>query len=288
MTSNRVMIAADGGELCVHVWAKPDAPRLIFAHANGFNGRTYRQFLEPLTTRYEVVAPDLRGHGLSTVAVNPDTHINWHTYARDLCAVAAGFDERPLVLAGHSMGAVSAVLAAGRYGLEVERIALIEPVIMPGFFYLAAHMPWGRAMMRQSPLYKGAIGRRARWADRETAAERYRHKRMFADWAPGVLEDYLEDGLRPADDGLELSCSPQWEAANFAAHRHHVWGALKAINAPISVLKGSRRDSTVYVADALRRQGVTVDTLDNAGHLALLSHPAASAEWLIAQTQRAV
>jgi pimeloyl-ACP methyl ester carboxylesterase len=284
MRSERAMVAVEDGELCVHVWPKPGAPRLLFAHANGFNGRTYRQFLEPLTDRFEVIAPDLRGHGLSTAATDPETHRNWHGYANDLCRVIESLDERPLAVAGHSMGAVASVLAAGRHDLPVAHIALIEPVIMPAFFYLAAHMPWGRVMMRQSPLHKGAIARRATWTDRESAAARYRQKRMFADWAPGVLEDYLEDGLRAAETGLELSCSPRWEAANFASHRHDVWGALKAISAPISVLKGARKDSTVYVAEALRRRGTHVETLAGAGHLAPLSHPAACADWVLGRT----
>lgn len=282
-SSQRIECGVEGGALSVLHFPNPDAPVLVFAHANGFNAGTYRQLLEPLAGHFEIFAPDLRGHGLSTAPTVPQTHRNWHTYARDLAAVAKRAGERPLLLAGHSMGAVAGVLAAGEHGLAARRLALIEPVIMPGFFYGLARMPFGNALMRRSPLYKGAISRRADWPDRDAAARRYRRKTLFADWQEGVIEDYLETGLIERDDGLTLSCAPAWEAANFASHAHDVWAAVRRLDMPRAVLKGAGRDSTVRVSSALRQRGFDVDTLHDTGHLAPQAKPQACADWLLDQ-----
>ena len=269
-----------GGALNVLRWPAPGRPVLLFAHANGFNARTYTRLFAPLAGQYDIVAPDLRGHGLSTAPADPATHRDWYGYAADLTALAAAVSDDPVLLAGHSMGGVSAILAAGQAGLPVRGIALIEPVLMPRPFYWIAHLPGGSGLMKHTPLYKGARKRKADWPDHDTAAQRYGRKSLFAGWADGVLADYLEDGLVPTDDGLTLSCSPAWEAANFASHRHDVWGALRRISTPVRVLKGTRRDSTVRVAGALERAGVAVDRMDGAGHLIPQTHPLACAVWI--------
>src|SRR4051794_6447386 len=40
---------------------------IVFSHANGFNGRTYRTVLQPLAGTLRILALDLRGHGASTL-----------------------------------------------------------------------------------------------------------------------------------------------------------------------------------------------------------------------------
>ena len=41
---------------------------IVFSHANGFNGRTYRSILAPLAADLRVLSLDLRGHGASTLS----------------------------------------------------------------------------------------------------------------------------------------------------------------------------------------------------------------------------
>ena len=50
------------------------APDMIFVHANGFNALTYCTLLEPLARKARILAPDLRGHGRSTLTALAGAH----------------------------------------------------------------------------------------------------------------------------------------------------------------------------------------------------------------------
>lgn len=71
---------------------------------------------------YRVIAPDLRGHGRSTVSPGAD---NWpiDAMARDQIALIEKLDETPAVIIGYSMGALVA-LRVQALGLPSERMIL--------------------------------------------------------------------------------------------------------------------------------------------------------------------
>ena len=123
MTANtwqRTNLATSRGEFSVLRWdaAGRSAPLLHFAHANGFNAQTYVRLLGPLSERFRIVAWDARGHGLTNASADPAMlGRDWSVYVDDLCAVVETLGE-PLVLAGHSLGAVvSMELAASGHDL---------------------------------------------------------------------------------------------------------------------------------------------------------------------------
>ncbi|WP_300529849.1 alpha/beta hydrolase [Maricaulis sp.] len=276
----RIELDVGEAKLSTLIWRKPGAVRLLFAHANGFNAGTYQQMLEPLADEFEVVALDARGHGRTTLPADPARLPDWHVFARDLVAWQNALEPRRSVFAGHSMGSVCGLLAAARFGLEVEAMAFIEPVFMPTGFYAIPHIPGGAYLYQFNPMSSGARRRRRDWDSREQVTERYRGKRLFADWAPGVLEAYLDTGLKETDAGVQLSCDPAWEAAIFAAQGHDPWTALKRLPKRPAVLMAGLPGSTVYADWRLRRLGIKIDTMDEAGHLAPMSHPAQCADWL--------
>lgn len=164
-------------------------------------------------------------------------------------------------------------------------LALIEPVILPAAVYAAYHTPL-RAIIRKR-IGMGDLARKRTngWPGRETVAERYRKRPAFADWVPGAVEDYLEDGLVETPDGVALACDPHWEAANFEAQRHDVLGPARKAGARVRVLKAARR-STVWNSKGLVARGVPIDTLAEAGHLAPMSHPDAVAAWIAETAER--
>ena len=76
------------------------APDMIFTHANGFNALTYRTLLEPLTREARILAPDLRGHGRSTLAARPGWRRSWRDLRDDLVALIDAVEGPPMALAG--------------------------------------------------------------------------------------------------------------------------------------------------------------------------------------------
>lgn len=273
------------GEIAGYRWPRPGAIRLIFAHANGFNAGTYRQVLEPVARHYEIVAVDLRGHGRTALPADPGETAAWEVHARDLAHAAQALSDRPLILAGHSMGGSALVLAGTLTGVRPLGYALIEPAILPGLMRFASNTPLAPLVSRHTPIVKGALNRFDGWDTIEAVFERYRNKAMFARWAEGVLEDYLEDGLvKGADGRWHLACRPSWEAANFATQRHRIMSAVRQLDVPITILKAGR-NSTVYPVGALRRAGVAITERPETSHLMAMEDPGFTAQWLIAQCE---
>jgi pimeloyl-ACP methyl ester carboxylesterase len=272
------MIDLPGGAMALLRWPAPDKPRLVFAHANGFCAFAYRQMLNRLAERFDIVAMDLRGHGRTALPADPATHVSWDIYADDIATLCERLDLRPDLMAGHSMGAASSLMAAARMDVPPP-LALVEPVVLPALVYAAYRTPLRPLIRKRIGMGDLARKRTNGWPDRESVAARYRDRATFADWAPGVVEDYLTDGLVETPDGVRLACDPAWEAANFEAQRHDVLGPARTIGARACVLK-AERSSTVWNAKGLAARGVRIDTLPGAGHLAPMSRPVDVAEWI--------
>lgn len=247
---------------------------LIFIHANGFNGRTYRTLLEPLAPGLRILAPDLRGHG-----GNPDPALapigpNWRVLEDDLLALIDRLDGPPLVLAGHSMGATLALLVAARAPERVRALALLDPVILPRAASLTMRIPGMWRLSRRHPWARAALRRRSRFADKEAAFQSYQGRGSFRGWPEAVLRDYVEDGFRPVGNEVELACAPAWESSNYAAQANDTWGSLARIRMPVAILKAERGSTcSVTEADAARRPNLSVRTLAGGTHFFPMTDP---------------
>jgi len=271
--------AMPDGHLSGLAWPSPGKPRLVFIHANGFCASAYRAVLSRLAADFDILAPDLRGHGTTELPTDPDRHRSWNIYARDVYAWLETLDRPAYALAGHSMGAIVALLSAARLDRPTP-LALVEPVVMPSLLYLTARSPLRGLMRGRIRIANAARKRFDGWSERGDAARRYARHKTFRNWADGVLDDYLEDGLIPdGGDGVRLACNPMWEAANYEAQGHDIGTALGQMSAPIHVLKAEHA-STIINRRALTSRGIGIDLLAGAGHLAPMEAPGPVAEWI--------
>lgn len=131
----RYQVAArDGLKLMVHDWAPPRRqaghPVVLFVHGIGMHAGPYAAIAAGFTTQGIVlVAPDLRGHGLSdgTRGILPAPHI----LRADLGAVYESIEKRypdaPVVLIGDSMGGLLAADYAWRGERRLAGLALLVP-----------------------------------------------------------------------------------------------------------------------------------------------------------------
>lgn len=231
----------EGGEVAAVSWGDPDRPPdVLWAHANGFNAVTYRSILGPLADAgLTVLAVDLRGHGRTTLPAHPSLRRDWSEFRDDLAAVLDALDAPPLVMAGHSFGATSSLLAAVSRPTRVKALALFDPVMMATPFPLFKGVPSpATTFWRRTPIVRGAQKRRAVFDSRARAFAAYKGRGAFRTWPDEVLADYLEDGLRERADGrVELSCAPAWEASNFSAQGSDAWRAVRQVRCPIRVLR---------------------------------------------------
>ncbi len=263
-------------------FGEPASPvGLVFVHANGFNAMAYRRLLAPLSKRMRIWAPDLRGHGRTTLSAEPSGRRNWRDLARDLEHLLDRIDGPPVVLAGHSMGGTAGLLAAAGRRERVSRLVLIDPVIWSRPATIGMNLPLVERLLRRSALAEGARRRRAVFASREEALAAYRGRGAFRGWEDGWIADFLVDGLTESPEGLRLSCPPGWEASNYAAQAHDPWRAVRRVKRPMTVLRaetGSICNLRETPADA---PWVDVRTIAGSGHMVPMHQPQAVGDALL-------
>ena len=262
------------GRMAVLDFGDIDRPvDLVFVHANGFNALTCRSLLAPLSGSLRLWAPDLRGHGGTTLPADPRGRRSWADHRDDLIALLEAIDGPPVVLAGHSMGATSALLAAAERPDRVSKLVLFDPVIWNRWAVAAFQLPLLDRLASRIPLVRAALRRRAVFDSREQAMAAYTGRGAFRGWPEMMLADYLVDGLVETDAGFTLACAPEWEASNYAAQSHDPWRALRQFDRPVRILRGET-GSTCRMPDQPRGlPHVTVETVPGATHFLPMLRP---------------
>lgn len=270
----RLTIAVGGGTVSALEYG-PSHRRLdaVFLHANGFNALTYRTILTPLADSSRILAIDLRGHGHTTLPTREANH-SWNVFADDLLALLAAIGEQPALLAGHSMGATTCLLAASRLPQgQARQLILFDPVIAPPETY-AAHTPdWTTAIAQ------GALRRKNSFASRDDAFAQYKRRGAFTTWPDEALRDYIEGGIIQSPDGTwRLACTPRWEATNFAHYAiANPYPALRAPPAPIHILRAEQGSTCTY---APTPGAATLEVVANTTHFLPMERSALATEAL--------
>ena len=255
------------GQMSVLDFGDPKrAVDLIFVHANGFNAFTYRTLLAPLSGSLRIWAPDLRGHGGTTLPAEGGGRRDWHDHRDDLVALLDVLDGPPVILAGHSMGGTSTLLAAAERPGRVAGLVLLDPVIWSRWAVAAFQLPLLDRIASRIPLVRSALRRRRVFESREQALAAYLGRGAFRGWPEMVLADYLADGLIETAEGLTLACDPAWEASNYAAQSHDPWRALKRLDCPVTVLKAEGTSPCHLSENPRGLPHVTVGTVQGGTH----------------------
>lgn len=274
----RVSYDLKAGRVAGLAWGDASRPvEILFLHAAGFNARTYRTLLAPLGDRFHVVAVDLRGHGLTELPARTFGYGSWNRHRDDVAELIESGLGAPATIAGHSMGAVVGLLVGGKRPDLVRGLAMIEPVLMGPAAYSFSQLPgapllWGLT----APMSRGASRRRARFSTREEALEAFKSRGVFQSFTDEQLGDYLGDGLKETEQGLQLACAPAYESRSYTAQRHDPWAALVRAPPPIVVLKGDKR-STLSKGSAERlaafRPDMRIATVEGASHMLPFERP---------------
>jgi pimeloyl-ACP methyl ester carboxylesterase len=243
MASMRKSYPVPGGSLSVVHFGDVSRPLdMLFLHANGFHGLAYRSLLAPLAqeTGAHIGAVDLRGHGLTDLPIDPDNLNNWKCFEDDILAFLSEHVDAPIAIAGHSLGAVISLLVAARAPQKIKALTCFDPVYIPQPLRAATYFKWGRKLLiGKLALTRNAAKRRAIFDSREAAFKRYRGRGPFKGVPDDALLDYLEAGLMECDDGVKLSCEPDWEAAIYVAQARNIFKAAKRAPAHSAIVLAS-------------------------------------------------
>jgi pimeloyl-ACP methyl ester carboxylesterase len=212
-------------------------PLLHFTHGNSYPSGSYGRLLDELRRDFDVRTTDMLGH-------DPRFPVddNWHALVDELVAQLERYDQ-PAILVGHSLGGAVAMLAAWRRPELARCVVMLDSPVVAGW---RAHV-WraAKALGLGRKLSPGGIAQRRRnvWPSRDAAYEHFISKRIFQAWAPGALDDYLEHGLAPHPDGVQLRFDRDVEASIYSSLPHDMAKVLRQpYPLPIGFVAGTRSE----------------------------------------------
>lgn len=130
------MIGSLGDNESVDVWrrnnvqvtGRADGPVLLLAHGFGCDQHLWRLVVPALAERFRVVLFDHVGAGgADPSAWSPQRYSTLDGYAEDVLEICAEGDLRDVVLVGHSVSAMIAVLAVNREPDRFAKLVLLTP-----------------------------------------------------------------------------------------------------------------------------------------------------------------
>ena len=229
---------------------------VVLLHGFPFNRSMWSEQIEVLTSRHHVLAPDLRGHGETTVTTEPAT---MEEMARDVAALMEKLEIRRAAICGLSMGGYVAMALYRMFPLRARALILADT----------------RA---------GADTEEAK-ANREAQAEKALQQGMA-----GIADAMLPKLLSPKTVArnpavvarvreMILKTSPEGAAAALRgmAQRRDQTGFLSRVICPALIAVG-REDMIAPLPEAqlMHREigGSRLEVIEDAGHVSNIEQPA--------------
>src|SRR5512135_355426 len=100
---------------------------LILLHGLTANGLCWSVIAHTLEEEYDVIMPDARGHGKSSV---PDYGYRYDDHANDVAGLIKALELSTPILIGHSMGGMTAAVMASRNSKLLHGLILIDPAFL--------------------------------------------------------------------------------------------------------------------------------------------------------------
>ena len=264
--TRREYALSDGTLSAVHFGRAGNPLKLVFIHANGFNAMSYRAVLQPLGVH--ALALDMRGHGFSKLPAAPDELKSWHIFRDDILEFFERYVDRPVVLAGHSFGAVSAILAAEGLGDKCAGFAGFDPVMMPQPYRALSGTKAGRNMMKKRiPIAAKAGRRRAEFKSAQEAFKNYQGRGAFKKVSDEAIRDYLNGGLIETKNGVRLACNPLWEQAVFCAQNQNSFKAARHLPRHRKIIFAGKNSPTPFSMQARMKARLGRDAVKSSSKL---------------------
>lgn len=102
-------------------------PPVVLLHGLVANGACWTAVARELENEYDLVMPDARGHGKSSV---PDHGYRYVDHAQDVVGLIEALDLSSPILIGHSMGGMVAAVVASRHPKLLRGLVLADPTFL--------------------------------------------------------------------------------------------------------------------------------------------------------------
>lgn len=248
-----------------HVQRMGQGPVLLLAHGTGASTHSWRALMPLLARRFDVIAPDLPGHGFTDPLPGLATLSG---FAAALADLLAALEAEPALALGHSAG-VAVLVRMSLDGLSRPAgIAGINPALLP-FRGVAAHVfaPLAKLLVL-NPLVPRVV---SATLDRRGAERMIRNTGSRID--PLGLDLYARLVASPGHVAGALAMMANWDLDTLAAD-------LPGLVPPLhQIIGGNDRAVPPEEAERVREilPGATIEYLRGLGHLAHEERPEAVA-----------
>ncbi|HWU88068.1 MAG TPA: alpha/beta fold hydrolase, partial [Kofleriaceae bacterium] len=250
-----------GYALRVSEWGPRSGPAVVCVHGAMEHGHSWQWLAAHLAAAgMRVLAPDLRGHGLSEHQRRGNA-LSIHDWLLDLDALLEDFDLRQVQLVGHSMGTLLTSTLAALRPERIGGLTLIEP-ILPGITDLPSRL--GRLLREGRERPEPVV-----FDSREAAVERLRGANPALE--PAEADALAERSLTRTEQGWHWRWDPRLSTRTFAvdADREEYLALLGSLRLPVTIVRGHDspfgRQSDVDAWSGALRQAQTY-LMDGAHH----------------------
>ena len=178
-----------------------------FSHANGFPAKTYTKLFDNLN-EYKISAINNLGENTNA------TEIDWYDLTDEILESVVKIGE-PVIGLGHSFGGILTLLAAAKKPELFQNIILLDPPLF------SSHKRCLISLLRAlniedlvSPAGKSKY-RRDHFDSKSQAKSIFKANKLFKNFHPQVLNDYVTHGLTGGKNDIELTISVEKELAVF-------------------------------------------------------------------------
>lgn len=252
------------GGLRWHVQRAGRGPSLLLLHGTGASTHSFRELLPALALHFDVVAPDLPGHGFTARPEDPQA-MSLPGMAQALGDLLQMFDVAPRIVVGHSAGAALLVRLALDGVIEPAAIVSLNGAMLPMV---------GLRHPLFSSLVRGIVG--SDWVARRFAAgmdEPGGFERLMrgtgSDLDATGIALYRRLSSTPAQVSAALAMMGRWDLRPIERD-------LPRLAAPLLLVTGAR-DRMILPGEAVKVRALVrsarIEQLADAGHLAHEEHP---------------
>ncbi|MFC4035645.1 alpha/beta fold hydrolase [Streptomyces polygonati] len=267
-------VRVPGGRLAVRRWpGAPGAAVVVGVHGIASNGLAWAEVAEALGDGIELIAPDLRGRGLSRDVAGTGSMAR---HADDLLEVLEHLGIGQAVLAGHSMGGFVGCVAAHRDPRRWTELVLVDgglgfPLPPDTDIDAVLHAVIGPAMAKLDMEFADRAAYHSFWAANPA----------FAELGGPLVAAYLDRDLTGAEPHLRSACRAEAirQDAEDEFRSPEVFAAIHELTVPTRLLWAERglRDEPVglyapevIAASGLAAEGVALHFVPGVNHYSVL------------------
>jgi pimeloyl-ACP methyl ester carboxylesterase len=104
-------------------------PCLVLIHGVGLRAESWYPYIEPLSPHFELIIPDLPGHGDSSHLAIPYQQATLTDYSQSMSEFVTQATQQPFYLCGHSLGSLIAIELAAELSVKVLGMAALNAIL---------------------------------------------------------------------------------------------------------------------------------------------------------------